>query len=603
MKIAQSYECGIYARLFGPLLARSGALTFVLALAIGFAGHAVSANAANSEVEAEAPLDPAPPKPHAGPIDYSVLPGNYLAGRFAYRQRDVVSAATYYQAVLAEDLENRALVQRTLVLTVQSGHIADAVALANQLVGLDPKSKIGHLVLIVNAVSEGRLEQAFERLSNIERNGIYELMAPIMVGWVEVGRGNFDAAMAAIDTLSTKQAFEMYHAYHGALMATVAAERDIADKNYAAALTAVPGGTLRVVMAYGSYLRVQERHKEVAALYEAYRKHNPDSPSLDSILNVINSDHEPSQIVTTAQEGMAEALFGAASALPNESAGDTGLIYAHLALHLRPNFPVAQLLVGEVLDVLKRYEDAIDFYSAIPKESPYSWSARLRAASDLASIERADEAVEILAEMVVERPLRSDAAIALADVLRRNDSYGESVTYYDLAIDRTVEHEARHWSLFYSRGVMLERTKQWPRAEADFLYALKLQPDQPLVLNYLGYSWVEQGINLERAMELIERAVALRPTDGYIVDSLGWAFFRLGDYGQSVKYLERAVELRADDPIISDHLGDIYWQVGRRNEAKFQWERSLVLGAEDEAAVLIRQKLKDGLPDEPEDTQ
>jgi Flp pilus assembly protein TadD len=150
---------------------------------------------------------------------------------------------------------------------------------------------------------------------------------------------------------------------------------------------------------------------------------------------------------------------------------------------------------------------------------------------------------------------------------------------------------------------MLERTKQWPRAEADFLYALKLQPDQPLVLNYLGYSWVEQGINLERAMELIERAVALRPTDGYIVDSLGWAFFRLGDYGQSVKYLERAVELRADDPIISDHLGDIYWQVGRRNEAKFQWERSLVLGAEDEAAVLIRQKLKDGLPDEPEDTQ
>ena len=150
---------------------------------------------------------------------------------------------------------------------------------------------------------------------------------------------------------------------------------------------------------------------------------------------------------------------------------------------------------------------------------------------------------------------------------------------------------------------MLERTKQWPRAEADFLHALELQPDQPLVLNYLGYSWVEQGTNLERAMSLIERAVALRPTDGYIVDSLGWAFYRLGDFENAVKHLERAVELRADDPIITDHLGDIYWKVGRQNEAKFQWERSLVLGAEEDASILIRQKLKEGLSDSEEDAQ
>ncbi len=564
------------------------------ALVLGFAVHAQAA---------DEPLEPTPPKPHAGPEGYSALPGNYLAGRFAYRQRDVSSASQYYQLVLAEDSDNRALVQRTLVLTVQDGRITEAVGLANRLVALDPKSKIGHLVLIVNAVAEDRLEQAFEQLSSIEKNGIYELMAPIMEGWVQLGRGNYDAAMAAIEPLSTKQAFEMYHAYHGALMASLAESRDVAVKNFDVALTAVRGGTLRVVMAYGSYLRSLGRTEEASALFENYREHNPDSPWLDSIYETIHSKDAPGPIVTSAQDGLAEALFGAASALPNESGGDTGLIYAHLALHLRPEFPVAQLLVGEVLDVLERYEDAIESYSAIPKDSPYSWSARLRAASGLAAIERIDEAVAILAEMVDERQERSDAAIALADVLRRNDRYDESVDYYDIAIKRTGEYEARHWSLFYSRGVMLERTKQWPRAEADFLYALELQPDQPLVLNYLGYSWVEQGTNLERAMDLIERAVALRPTDGYIVDSLGWAFYRLGNFEKAVKHLERAVELRADDPIITDHLGDIYWKVGRQNEARFQWERSLVLGAEEEAAILIRQKLKDGMPDEPDATQ
>ncbi len=581
------YRRGIFSRSF----ARAAAL--FAALMIAGAGY----------VGAETPPDPAPPKPRAEHPGYSGLPGNYLAGRFAYKERDVKSAAIFYQQVVAEDYENRNMVQRALVLTVQDGRIADAIPLATHLVQLDPKSKIGHLILIVGAVADGRLDEALGRVKNLERKGIYELMAPIMEGWVQIGRGNFDSALAAIEPLSAKQAFEMYHAYHGALMANIFDRRDIASEYYRLALTAVPGGTLRVVVAYTTSLRRDGRAEEATALYESYRENNPGSPWLDPILATINSDERPELVVSTAQEGMAEALFGAASALPNESAGDTGLIYANLALHLRSDFPVVQLLVGEVLDVLERYEDAIDSYSAISRDSPYSWSARLRAASGMASIERVDEAVNILSEMVDENPARSDAAIALADVLRRNERYDESVKFYDVAIGRTSGFEARHWSLFYSRGVMLERTKQWPRAEADFLHALELQPDQPLVLNYLGYSWVEQGTNLERAMGLIERAVALRPTDGYIVDSLGWAFYRLGDFENAVKHLERAVELRADDPIITDHLGDIYWHVGRQNEAKFQWKRALVLGAEEEAAILIRQKLKEGLSDIQEEAQ
>ena len=554
-------------------------------------------------VGAETPPDPTPAKPLAEHPGYSDLPGNYLAGRFAHRERDITSAARYFRQVLAEDYKNRALVQRALILTVQDGQIDKAIPLATHLVELDPKSKIGHLILVVAAVADGRLDDAFRRVNDLDRDGIYELIAPIILGWVELGQGNFNSALAAIESLATKKNFEMYHAYHGALMADIAGQQDVAAEKFSLALNAVPGGTLRVVVAYATSLRGAGRKDEANAVYQSYRENHPESPWLEPILSMINSDARPGPIISTAKEGVAEALFGAASALPNESAGDAGLIYAYLALHLRPDFPVAQFLVGEVLDVLERYEDAIEAYSGIARSSYYSWAARLRAASDLATVQRVDKAVNILKEMVDENPKRSDAAITLADVLRRNERFDESVKFYDVAIGRTTGFEARHWTLFYSRGVMLERTKQWPLAEADFLHALELKPDQPLVLNYLGYSWVEQGMNLERAMKLIQRAVALRPRDGYIVDSLGWAHYRLGDFENAVKFLERAVELRADDPIITDHLGDIYWKVGRQNEARFQWERSLVLGAEEEAAILIRQKLKEGLLDSHEGTQ
>jgi tetratricopeptide (TPR) repeat protein len=574
------------------LVARALALGAALTLA-----GTISAGAA------ETPPEPAPPKPHSEYLGYTGLSGNYLAGRFAYRQRDVTAAADFYREVLKSDLRNRALVQRALVLTVQDGRVAESIPLARHLVELDPQSKIGHLILIVGAVAEGRLEEALARVTSVERGGIYELMAPILEGWLQIGRGDYDAALAAIEPIAAKQAFEMYHAYHRALMAGMSGHASVADENFRRAATAVPGGTLRVVSTYATFLLHEGRRDEAMALYEAFRENNPDSPWLDPLLAAVQTSTRPELAVATAREGIAEALFGAASALPNENAGDTGLIYANLALHLRPDFPVVQLLVGEILDSLGRYEAAIDSYRGIPKGSSFSWSARLRAASNLASVERIDEAFAILGEMVDERPVRSDAAIALADVLRRAERYAEAVTYYDIAIERTGEFHDRHWTLFYSRGVMLERIKQWPRAEADFLKALELQPDQPLVLNYLGYSWVEQGINLERAMELIERAVALRPTDGYIVDSLGWAFYRLGEYQKAVKHLERAVELRADDPIITDHLGDIYWRVGRELEARFQWERALVLGAEDAAAAIIRKKLEEGLADGAEEQQ
>jgi Flp pilus assembly protein TadD len=213
-------------------------------------------------------------------------------------------------------------------------------------------------------------------------------------------------------------------------------------------------------------------------------------------------------------------------------------------------------------------------------------------------MERFEDAEAMLRKIVAEHPDDPDPLDELGDILRRREKFAEAVEAYDQAVARIGPLQPRHWRLLYARGIALERSKQWPRAEADFLQALTFEPDQPLVLNYLGYSWVEQGQNLDKAEAMIRKAVELRPNDGYIVDSLGWVLFRLGRHDEAVVHLERAVELKPEDPVINDHLGDAYWAVGRQREARYQWMTALASKPEPELKTAIEQKLEGGLPRE-----
>jgi Flp pilus assembly protein TadD len=262
---------------------------------------------------------------------------------------------------------------------------------------------------------------------------------------------------------------------------------------------------------------------------------------------------------------------------------------------LRAGLTDAQILLAEIRESERRWNDAIARYRAIDPDSPYSWLARLRTANALNQLGRTEDAADILEAMATERTDRTDALSQMADMYRAKDRFAEAAEAYSAAITRIPELQEWHWSILYARGIAYERSKQWPKAEADFLKALELKPDQPLVLNYLGYSWVEKGLNIDRAKGMIEKAVELRPNDGYIVDSLGWVLYRLGDYAGAVKHLEKAVELKPDDPVINDHLGDAYWRVGRRFEARFQWRRALSFEPEKELVPAIEKKIEAGL--------
>jgi tetratricopeptide (TPR) repeat protein len=303
-------------------------------------------------------------------------------------------------------------------------------------------------------------------------------------------------------------------------------------------------------------------------------------------------------LVTTTKEGGAEALYGLGTSLGRRGGEDLGLIYLQLALYLEPKHPLALLSLADLYESIKKPELAIKTYERVPADSPLHRNAAIQMASNLDALDRPEEAQKHLSALIDSDPNDLEAIMALGNVLRAHKKFAECAEAYSKGIETIGQPTKANWVIFYFRGICYERAKQWPKAEADLKEALKLFPEQPHVLNYLGYSWIDQGVHLDEGMAMIKRAVQQRPDDGYIVDSLGWAYYQLGDYEEAVKQLERAIELKPEDPTINDHLGDAYWRVGREREAQFQWQHARDLKPEPEDLVKIEAKLKSGLPDE-----
>jgi tetratricopeptide (TPR) repeat protein len=344
-------------------------------------------------------------------------------------------------------------------------------------------------------------------------------------------------------------------------------------------------------------MRAGDRKKAVE-LYAAFSKTLPNHPLIDAAVADLAAGRALAPLVRTVAGGAAEVLFGLGAALGRQGGEDLGLVYLQLALYLDPEHPLALLSLGDLYEALKKPAQAIEIFSRVPDNSPLKRSAEVQRGLNLDAIERTDEARRLLEKLIADKPDDIEAISALGNVLRVRKRYPEAAEAYGKAIARVCEPTRQHWTLFYFRGICYERAKQWPLSEKDFEKALELFPDQPQVLNYLGYSWVDQGLHLDKALGMIRRAVELRPNDGYIVDSLGWAYYRLGRFEDATKELERAIELRPEDPVINDHLGDAYWKVGRQLEARFQWRHALDMKPEPEELPKIEAKLKEGLKDE-----
>ncbi len=527
--------------------------------------------------------------------------GSYLAGLLAGRQHDLSIAADFMLDALAYDPENEQLLNRAFMLVSGDGRHDKAVELARRLTAADSDHGLAVLTLSVDAVGRGAYQEAEALLSQLPNKGISAITTPLLVGWLRVAAGDIDGAVERTEPLTKKSGFGIFHKLHIALMYDIAGRAEAARAAYEEAIDLAGQPTLRLVWLAGNFFERNGDKARAEALYRGLLENNPNSSVMDAVHRKAQTGKRPEAVVRGVPDGFAETMFNLGSLLSQERAEEVALIYTHLALRLNPDLIVARILLGEILQSQQRGAQAIAVYRAVPGDSPFNWLARLRIAEELGRLERIDEASAELETIAALRPQRFEPLLRLGNLLRGKERFEEAADAYDRAMARIETPERRHWTLYYFRGIVLERLERWSDAEKDFLFALDLEPEQPFVMNYLAYSWIEKKLHLDKAKGMLARAVELRPDDGYIVDSLGWVYYRLGEYAKGVSFLERAVELRPQDPVINDHLGDAYWRVGRRQEARFQWRRALSLGPEVDLAPEIESKIDSGLNKSPED--
>ena len=523
--------------------------------------------------------------------------GNYLAGRLAGRDRDNATAAEYYNRALRADPDNPVILERTFLLKLSSGDIATAERLAEQVVGEDNRNRMARVVLGLKEMKAGDYAKAREHWQAGAHGSIGLLTGSLLAAWSHAGDGNTAEALKALEKLEGTDAFGIYRILHSALTADLGGDHETAKKFFEEAYSSA-GSLLRVVQLYGNFLERTGEPEKAREIYDTYFKASNNDPIIEALLAEVGGDAVPEPMIPNAGHGAAEALFGLARALAEESGVDLAIIFSQMALYLKPDFPIALSLLGDIYESVKLYAQAVDVYQQIPEDSPLHTTTVIRTALSLNDLDRLDEAKETLNGLIEQAPDIYEPHFTMANILRGRSKFAEAAEYYTKAIDLLTEVEERHWALLYFRGICYERIKEWPKAEVDFRKSLELRPNQPLVLNYLGYSWIEQRHNLTEAMRMIRKAVELRPNDGYIVDSLGWAHFQLKEYDEAVKQLERAVELRPEDPVINEHLGDAYWHVGREHEARFQWNHARDFDPEPEVLERVLLKIKNGILDD-----
>jgi tetratricopeptide (TPR) repeat protein len=520
--------------------------------------------------------------------------GNYLAARFAGSSRDMAAAAAYYRAALRADPRNEDLIERTFLVVLANGAVEEAMPLAERLSAIDRNQRVARLALAVRALKRGQNAQARSQLTQSMRGPIADLTATLISAWSTAGAGDVKGAIDSIDRLQGPDWYVVFKDLHAGLILDLAGQRKEAGKRLERAYR-LDSNAIRAVDAYARWASRSGDRDTALKTYDAFSKVLPNHPLVDAAVAELKAGKSLAPMVRSTAAGAAEVLFGLGAALGRQGGEDIGQIYLQLAIYLDPDHPLALLSLADLYENLKKPELAIEAYSRVPANSPLKRNAEIQMGLNLESLERSEEAKKQLDQLVAQRPDDLEAIVALGNVLRSRKQWKEAADVYSKAIDRIAEPARQHWTLFYFRGICLERAKDWPRAEKDLEKALELYPEQPQVLNYLGYSWVDQGLYLDKAVKMIRRAVELRPNDGYIVDSLGWAHYRLGHYDESTAELERAIELKPEDPVINDHLGDSYWRVGRELEARFQWTHARDNKPEPEDLSKIEEKLKSGL--------
>jgi tetratricopeptide (TPR) repeat protein len=508
--------------------------------------------------------------------------GAFLDGQFAMAQADPSEGATWYLRALAADPTNPELLQQTFLACALSGR-QEAVQLARQL----PDNQAAQLLLGDTEARAGNWAAAEQRFRALPRQGLTQLLQPVLVAWAQAGAGHTDAAVTTLRPLIDGQRFRGVYALHAAMILDLAGNTAEAGRYYHLAQTEFPGLDLRLAQILASWDTRNGHQAEAMHMLSDVAR---DAPYLTIALPGLIADSHH-RAVTRATDGIAEAYLALAGALRQQDAGDFAMLLLRFALDLRPDFTAARLMAAEILTGQNHPDFALQMLAPVADDDPLAAPARMQRALLADQMGHTDDALRELSRLEKDFPESALPDAQIGDIQRIKQHYPEAIAAYDRAIARVKTPGHDDWLLYYSRGIAYDRSHQWPKAQADFEHALALAPDQPAVLNYLGYSWADADKHLNDARQMIDKAVQQRPNDGAIVDSLGWVLLREGHAKEAVKTLERAVELEPQDSTINGHLGDAYWAAGRKLEATYQWRRALTLNPEPEDAAKLEAKL------------
>lgn len=528
----------------------------------------------------------------AGPV-FANNSGDYLAARQARFSGDFDAAVYYYVRALGDDPKNPQLLEGAALSQLSAGDLNRAVPIAERMERNGVESQIARAILAANEFETQDYQTVLDRVA--ADRGVGPLVDGLMAAWAQLGKGDMSAALSAFDNVAQSKGLRGFAMYHKALALAMVGDFEASEAIYLDDGAGPLQMTRRGAMARIEVLSQLDRNEDALKILDALFGNDLD-PGLAEMRETLTSGETlPFTHVTKITDGVAEIFYSVAAALKGEAANDYTLIYSRVAENLRKDHVDAILLSAELLEEMGRPELATRAYRRVPRDNPAFHAAELGRAEALRRSGREDAALEVLDQLAETHGDMPIVHTTRGDLLRTLERYVDAISAYDTAISLYDKDDRNQWFVLYVRGISHERLNHWPEAEADFRAALTLNPEHPRVLNYLGYSLVEKQEKLDEALSMIERAARARPDSGYILDSLGWALYRMGRYDDAVSHMERAAELMPVDAIVTDHLGDVYWAVGRQLEAEFQWNRALSFGPEEGDAERMRRKLKVGL--------
>lgn len=527
------------------------------------------------------------------PVFAEAAAGAYLAARQADKNHDYKAAAEFFTQGLIADPDNPYLLENVLVAFVGLGDFEKAETAANAMVDFGYRSQLAHLVRNVQDAKRGAWDRILADLEAGREVG--PLIDALSQAWAQVGNGQMTNALDAFDTVMAEAGLTAYGQLHKAY-----ALGSVGDFEGANALFADgPAGGLRYnarsAIAHAQILSQLGETDSAIAVIDGVFGQAQDQQVIDLRAALATGDPVPFTFAATAQAGMAEAYLAVAQAVQGEASDELAMIYARSAAILDGTNTDAILSAATLLERLGQFDLANASFRSVPDDSPAYQMAEMGRANALNKAGKVDAAIEVFEALLKQKPQFARGHASMGDTLRAAERYPEAIAAYTKALDIYPDSDPIKWLVYYTRGIAYHLSDDWDNAEIDMRASLALEPDNPNVLNYLGYSLVERGEHPDEALDMIERAVAAQPQNGAIVDSLGWVLYQRGRYQEAVGHLETAASLLAVDPIINDHLGDAYWAVGREIEAHFQWNRALSFDPTEADATRIRRKLEIGL--------